>query len=322
MKFIKKSDLSKVVFVSGSTRSGKIILSRIISSLERSENITVDHLIEQLPVMERLGELSKEACSTLLRYAVHLRTYDNFIGRNTNFKTTDFTSIFKTENPKKYFKRLISNRDIYGDSNDGDEAIKKIRSEKIIFNMMIHYELMHVDIFLRAFPQCRFYCMERHPVDLVNSWINKRYSSTFLKNPRNATITYKYKNNLVPYYAYGWEEKYIQSNYVDKIIFMIENSTKVSKQKYNKLSKINKKKVKKISFDEVVSNPEKIIKKICNDLKTKKTSYTKKILDEENCPRQIDLKIRNEKMENIRKKSSIEGFQILKKLSRKFDTKG
>ena len=74
MKFIKKNDLSKIVFVSGSTRSGKIILSRIISSLERSENITVDHLIEQLPVMYRLGEISNEACLTLLKYAIHLRT--------------------------------------------------------------------------------------------------------------------------------------------------------------------------------------------------------------------------------------------------------
>tara|TARA_B100001093_G_scaffold517611_1_gene599722 strand:+ start:2240 stop:3208 length:969 start_codon:yes stop_codon:yes gene_type:complete len=322
MKFIKKNDLSKIVFVSGSTRSGKIILSRIISSLKRSENITVDHLIEQLPIMTRLGELSNEACITLLKYAVHLRTYDNFIGRNTNFKTTDFTSIFKTENPKKYFRRLISNKDIYGDSNEGDTAIKNIKKENILFNMMIHYELMHVDIFLRAFPKSKFYCMERHPIDLVYSWINKKYSSTFLENPRNATITYKYKNKIVPYYAFGWEEKYIKSNYVDKIIFMIENSTKVSKQKYNKLSELNKKKVKKISFDKLVLDPEKIINKICIDLKTEKTGYTNKILEEENCPRELDIKIRDKKMEKIKKKSSNEGFNVLKRLSRDFDRKG
>ena len=188
--------------------------------------------------------------------------------------------------------------------------------------MMIHYELMHVDIFLKAFPKCKFYCMERHPIDLVFSWINKKYSSTFLENPRNATITYKYKNKLVPYYAFGWEEKYIKSNYIDKVIFMIENSTKISKQKYNKLSDFDKKKVKKISLDELVLNPEKIIKNICNDLKTKKTSYTNKILKEENCPRKLDLELRIEKMEKIKKKSSNEGFNVLKKLSRNFERKG
>ena len=71
MKFFKKEDLSKVVFVSGPTRSGKIILSRIISSLKKAENIRVDHLTEQLPIMRRLGQISDEACETLLKYSIH-----------------------------------------------------------------------------------------------------------------------------------------------------------------------------------------------------------------------------------------------------------
>ena len=44
-------------------------------------------------------------------------------------------------------------------NNELDEAIKKIKKEKILFNMMIHYELMHVDIILKAFPKSFFFNM-------------------------------------------------------------------------------------------------------------------------------------------------------------------
>ena len=39
MNFINKKELAKVVFVAGATRSGKIILNRILSSLNNIENI-------------------------------------------------------------------------------------------------------------------------------------------------------------------------------------------------------------------------------------------------------------------------------------------
>ena len=139
MELINKNKLSDIVFVAGPTRAGKIILCKIISSLERSENIRVDHLTEQLPVMERLGELSESACICLLRYSIHFMTYDNYLGRNSNFKSSDFTSIWNTPNPRLFFERLSMNKHSYGDSVEGDNAIENIKKSKLFFLMMIHY---------------------------------------------------------------------------------------------------------------------------------------------------------------------------------------
>ncbi len=314
MIFHKKKNLTQVVFVSGATRSGKIILSRIISSLKRSENIRVDHLTEQLPIMNRLGELTDEACNTLLRYSIHFMLYDNYIGRNSNFKTTDFTSIWNTPEPEKFLERIYSNNHEYGDSVDGDRAIERIKKEKIIFNMMIHYELMHVDIFLNAFPKSLFFNMVRNPIDLIYSWKKKGYSDNFLSNPRNATLLFKYRKNLVPYYAHGIEEKFINSNSIDRLIYMTKNSLDVSILKYNSLDNIQKKRVRNIQFDSLVTNPSKYVKNICKLLSTDKTNYTDEILHEEKCPRTIKKIERKNKMNYIKNNASKSAFKALEEM--------
>ena len=319
MKFLQKENLSKIVFFGGSTRSGKIILSRIISSLERSENIRVDHVTEQFPILNRLGQLTDEGCSTMLKYSINLLTYDNFIGRNSNFKYTDFTSIWKTPNPKKYFDRLRSNTNKYGDSKEGDNAIREIKKKDIIFNMMVHYELMHIGMFIKTFPKCYFYNMIKNPIDLVYSWSKKNYSNEFLKNIRNSTLMIKYKNKYLPYYAIGCEEIYINSKYdVDKIIYMIKNSHDISNREYNKLTSIEKKRVKSIFFDDLVIAPDKIIDKICKDLNTQRTDYTYTVLSEEKCPRNLNELDRVNKLKYIKKNTSQEAFKVLERLNKEY----
>ena len=321
MKFFKKEDLSKVVFVSGPTRSGKIILSRIISSLKKAENIRVDHLTEQLPIMRRLGQISDEACETLLKYSIHFLIYDNYIGRNSNFKTTDFTSIWNTPDPQKYLKRLWSNKKEYGDNSDGDDAIKRIKKEKIIFNMMIHYELMHIDAYLNAFPKCHFYNLIRHPVDLIYSWSKKGYSKKFLLNPRNATLMINYKGNPLPYYAVGIEDKFTKGNITEKLVYMIYNSMNISNKKLNSLDSNKKRKVKNIFFDDLVTNPKKIILKICRELNTEVTSYTHEILQEERCPRVINIEEREKKLSYIEKNISKATIKILEEMINDYEKK-
>ena len=308
---INKEELSEVVFVAGATRAGKVILCRILSSLEQSENIRVDNLTEQLPIMYRLGELSEKACISLLKYSIHFMTYDNFIGRNSNFKLTDFTSIWNTPNPKKYFERLFSNEKSYGDSVQGDMAIKQIKESNLIFNMMIHYELMHIDIYLKAFPKCTVFHLQRHPIDLVYSWIKKGYGGEFYENPRLAIITFKYNSNIIPYYAYGWEEEYISLNETDKIIFMINHINKQSEKILKQLKSSDLNRIKHISFDKLVQNTNEQIEKICSNLNTNTTGYTNKVLIEENCPRIINIGDREEKIKVIEKTASKIGKDLL-----------
>ena len=73
LEFVYKDELCDTVFVVGSTRSGKIILSRILSSLKRANKSEVDYLSEYFPALKKMGHISEDACKVLLRYAIYLK---------------------------------------------------------------------------------------------------------------------------------------------------------------------------------------------------------------------------------------------------------
>jgi len=72
-------------------------------------------------------------------------------------------------------------------------------------------------------------------------------------------------------------------------------------------------------FDDLVEEPELYVNQICKDLNIKKTSYLRKIFEEENLPRKIDLKQRELKLTEIRKTASKEGLALLDKMVEKFE---
>jgi len=318
--YINKKELAQVVFVAGATRSGKIILSRILSGLNNTENIRYDPLTEQFPCLHRLKKMDDETCKFLLKYSVYHMIYDNYIGRNTNFRPNDFTSIWNTPNPQKFFNRLLDTESGYGDGIQGDNAIESIIESKLIFHMMLHYQLMHIKIIFKSFPNAIIYYLKKNPLDLVYSWLKKNYGGSFYENPRVATMIFKYKGHIIPYYAVGWEDLFITLNDTDKIIYMVNHMNKVSEIEYDDLSDDYKIRLKPVYFDDLVEKPELYVNQICKDLNTKKTSYLNKIYEEENLPRKIDLKQREIKLIEIKKTASKEGLALLDKMMEKFES--
>ena len=73
--------------------------------------------------------------------------------------------------------------------------------------------------------------MLRNPVSIISSWINKKYDNKFYYSYRVTTPTIKYKNKILPFYAYGWEDKYLNLNKYERIIemfFVLEKKKKKS----------------------------------------------------------------------------------------------
>lgn len=326
IEILYKEQLCDIIFVAGSTRSGKIILSRILSSLEKAENIKVDYLMEFFAPFRRMGEISEEACIAFLRYSIYLTTYNSFIGRNVNMRANDYSSIWNTGSPLKYLNRVFNDNSTTfktsGFSKDRgvvDETLKLIKEKNPIVHMMVHYELMHADILLKAFPKCRIYLMSKHPVELIYSWINKDYGNNYWNNPRVDVPTFKYKNQIVPYYAYKWEKEFIKLNEVDKVIHIVSKQNSESINIFNHLDTQDKNRIKIINFNNLVTDPYSNIEKICSELKTKKTFYTDTVLSEENCPRDIDLKDRDKKYKYIKNLASDLGIERLNKAIKNYE---
>lgn len=123
-KLIREVCAKDFVAVTGLTRSGKAMLAPIVSSLKRAEIIQMNFLMEQFPMLHNLEMMTDKAAVYLMRYAVHFMLYDMYLGRNTNVRPTDFTSIWNAGDPTKYLSRMYA--------NEGEEVHERIEKEKTV----------------------------------------------------------------------------------------------------------------------------------------------------------------------------------------------
>jgi hypothetical protein len=303
-----RQNISKIVFVSGNTRSGKVIILKLISSFNKMEKVNANFLMEQANFLNYIKKIDQETAIYFLRRAFSIMDYNLRISREVNFKKSDYTSIFNFKNPSLYLNRLKQ--------KEGDIVVKKLSQEKNTIPLMIHNALLTTNLF-KAFKDYKLIEMIRNPVDQVFSWINKDYGDKFYNSYRASILTLKFNNKLIPYYAYGWEKKYLKLNKYERIIEMFNILEKQKKRTLSKIDTKIKKKILQIRFEELIQNPEKIINKIEIFLGKKRTHYTNKVLIQENLPRSYLSEV-DKKRKFLKKKISKKYFNKLLMLEKNY----
>ncbi len=311
MKLNRDSYVDNIAFVSGLTRSGKALLMPLVSSLENAEKVNVNFFLELITAMHSTDEISDEIAIYLLRSGMNLTAYDNAIGRNSNFRKDDYTSVWKYKDPLEYISRLTE--------DDGDRVFLKIDKEKKIFPLMWHNGLEHAEILFRSFPTAKILHMQRNPVDIVYSWFGKGYGGDFFLNKRSSdSLVYDFNGEIVPHYAYGWEDKYCSLVGIDRVIHMVNHIRINHIKSYEKLSDSNRKQVLFVSFDKLTLNPDQSIPMITKFLNTRVSKYTKEFLIKERCPREPDLKGFEKKLMTIKGLASKGAFNLLEEMAHDF----
>ncbi len=307
----RQNFIKNLVFISGLTRSGKTMLLPIVSSMEKVEHLAMNYLMEQIPMMHILGNISDEAAVCMMRYAVDNMFYDLTIGRNLNLRFGDLTSIWKSTQPLGYLKRLFA--------KDGDAAIESIRRRKPFFLLQLHDALWHVDIYIKSFPDMKMIHLARHPVDMTHNWYAKGYGSDYFGNPRSATLAIRWKSKQLPYYAAGWEQEYLDMSEIDRIIHMIKRLEDNHQKKYNSLPEKEGRKIKIVSFERMVTDPEPVLRDISEFLGTPLTRHTARICRRERCPRKLRREDRERRLDEIKALCSHEAFNMLISMTEEYD---
>ena len=309
---------SNLVFISGLTRSGKALLCPIVSSFENTEKVNVNFFLEQIPFLNHIDKINDEASIYLLKTGISMMLYDNAIGRNVNFRKDDYTSVWKYRNPKEYIDRLSI--------PDDNSVIKKIEDDLRLFPMMVHNGLSHGKIWFAAFPSAKMIHMQRNPIDIVYSWSGKKYGDDFFSQKRSSTPTFEYKGSFLPYFAYGFEEKYSKLSGIDRIIYAVDIIRNQHKEAYEALDRKTQERILFVSHEQLLTNTEKCISNVSKFLKTKISKDTPLILKQENCPRDESLNTpgqtsklnHQDKLKNIKSLASSDGYQTLMKMHEAF----
>ena len=155
----KQQMLHKVVIIDGFPGCGKSMLSRIVSAFDRVEIMQYAYLIEQICRLHFLNRVDNDVAESMIRMNSDLLIYNVSMGRQTNCRPGDLSSIFRHK-PLQHIRRMLS---------EGDRIIpQKIKENKPILNISTHIQLPNRELLFNSLKdKLIFYEVVRHPLYMI-----------------------------------------------------------------------------------------------------------------------------------------------------------
>jgi hypothetical protein len=288
-------------------------------------------MMEYLFITSKNEKVNPDASFAMLNILADIKTYDGAISREVNFRPKDLSSVFNSSKAFKYFRQLFL--------ADGESAGARIQKEKPILFFVTHQILSCIESAITAFgDRLKVVEMVRHPLYLLDHWDS--YIMMHGNNARDFTMWIDYKGTAIPWFAKGWEQKYVDSTSFDKSIYSIESLLE-SVFKYSESDEM-KNSIMFIPFERFVLEPTYFISELEIFLRTAATKETKGILKAQRVPRpsinagpqksiykRYGLKKYEKgvshkedyrlKLDSARSKSSPEAFEVLNRICEKYE---
>ena len=303
----RQSYVHELVVIDGIMRSGKALHDALVSSLERSEMWQHSPMIDSIPILYRSGHLSYSASVNLLRREIDMLLYHGMIGRGSNFRREDASSIWKSKDPQTYINRAESESEV--------EILNKILNKDVkpIFNLSAHDILCSSpDVFFDAYPNLRMISGRRNPIEIVYAWHQKNWGNRIGIEERSLALAFEGNRGPIPWFATDWSDEYESLSLpMDRIIYGIDWLIKERMNNYRNLSKDKKEQVFIPSFEWVVTQPNDYLKQVCLHVKSVKSPFTDRIMKEENVPRILTRSNLNMQINEIKKNASKKAFNRL-----------
>ena len=307
---------SKLRFIGGVTRSGKSFLCPIVSTFKKTEIFIYNSVAENIYYLNFLKMISNKTAYYLFKHIYNEKIYNLNIGRDLNRRKFDYTSINNFRNSKIYLQREKSKM-------EGDIKIKDIRKRQNNYPIMFHDILINPNFIFKSFQKSKVIFIERHPVDLIFEWREKRYYGDFYLNPRNCTLAFNYRKEVsYPFWCKGYESEFAKLNNVyEKTIFLLDRLYNIQKKNYLKYRKKYPKNLLLLKFETLVQDTDVEIKKIEKFLNLKKSSFTPLEIKKQNGNRENTFSIREIRRDKIIQNISNKYKQKLVKLENLYQKK-
>ncbi len=264
----------KALFIGGAGHSGTTMLSKIFGNHENALKV---HGETRVP--DSLGLLSKEYLK-LKDNKTKLSYLENATFYGVTFKKKTYQHQYRTDNS---LINILSSEELTGDfCKDYYSLIKKalLDKNKDYFVEKTPSNVFHADEVFNLIPESKLLIIHRDVRDVVAS-LKKRYLN-LLENPEI------YKHNL--------STKKLDKDYNLIIDALMWN--KAVLKSFKALTEYGESKVKIISYENFVINPEEETKSICNWLNI---SYQ---------PQMLELKARNSSDINVKKEKGISNSSV------------
>ena len=324
--------VNKIVLLDGITGTGKTMFLSLINSFSNTTAAQFIYAIEYISIMSKFNKININEAAVLLKLIADEKYYNNLISREVNFRPNDLSSVLKSGKGFNYIMNLFA--------NDGLYVQNRIDKEKPILSIVTHQLFSSLMPLFHAFEEKLFVIeMERHPLFLIKHWFT--WIDLYGNNPRDLTVCIEHSGKSLPWFAYGWEDLFLCSNSIDRVIYSLEWLNQKSDEA---LLNYPNNQILFIPFEDFVLNPNPYISKLENILGQDSARNIKKVMRKQNIPRKNIFEGPNKKIyrrygfqkNNSNKthqesyqelliyaqnNASIEAYNVLLRLNKKYEDK-
>tara|TARA_B110000008_G_scaffold72640_1_gene73760 strand:- start:13081 stop:14076 length:996 start_codon:yes stop_codon:yes gene_type:complete len=305
---------NEVIIIDGQGRSGKNLISVLLTCMNRVEKMRLDSQIDYIPRYYFLGKMSLDAAVTALRTEFDEKYYYNSISRDVNFRIDDYSGVLKQAKRFEYFKRLFLPAD--------DAAVARLKKQKPIFQEMTHDGLHVATLFFAALKnRLKMIHVFRDPVGNIYEQNVRNFGTRIGNDPREFQLAYQFNNYPVTLNAIGKEEDYLSGNSIERLVLTVDSMFRLNLQGYFDLTEKERQKIYFIEFEDFVENPFSYMKGLENFIGEPFGKAKKRILKRERCPRKLDYSERDRRIEKIRSNLRDNYDEIFMKLIQDYDSK-
>ena len=291
------------LFLNGITRAGKFILGKIVSHIHGVEHFQYASLLEHLPFLSGMGLISNNVAINLMRVHLDEHAYNMAIGRNLNFRFDDASSLYHSSEINQYLQRSLE--------NNLPHLLEDYKKSERLPCFIIHETMPHINVVFDAYPQPFIIDLQRHPVDLIYSWYRRGWGGRQVEDPLSFAPVLGGASSSIPWYASAWKDRYEKANRMDRIIGSISYLISEGQRTLKSLTSERRKRICQITYEKLVTDPQTTVKMLAQFLNRSVEETLSTTLSKEKLPNPNLLEKKADKLNEIRKESSQEYWEIL-----------
>ena len=264
---------NRLILLDGITGTGKTMFLSLLNSSSNTMAGQFNYEFEYISIFAKLNKIDINEASVLLNLIADGKYYNNLISREVNFRPNDLSSVLKSGKAIQYIRQLFA--------KDGIHVEARLAQQKPIMTFVTHQLFSALKPAFEGFKERLFVIeMERHPLFLLKHWLT--WIDLYGQNARDMTVWLKHQGTNIPWFALGWEDRFLQAGTLDRAIYSLEWLTNESLNAY---SGFPQNQILFIPFEDFVLRPEKYLLQIQEILHEPEINKLIRSLKKQNVPR-------------------------------------